>query len=314
MFLPSLLAFLALVSLVGPLGLGPCWLYWHWMWQRRHWDQPHFYGKKRPAPSVAPPSNARKPDWVRRFTLYMAVFGKSCREIEALFNRRHGATITIGKTWVAEFVKAHAQEIADRRRAMRRRLPWPFAIGHTWAMDLTFLVNEQGLSFAMLGILDHGSRRVLCLKQLPRKCTLALLGHLLLAMSRCGIPAAIQTDNESMFTSALWRMTLASLRIRHRRSALGCPWQNGRIERLFGTLKPLLRDIKPRTAKALRITLKEFAWFYNHVRVHQNLKGLTPMEAWHGKTLAEVQHAQAARPGRWVQALGGRLSGYHLRC
>lgn len=27
-------------------------------------------------------------------------------------------------------------------------------------------------------------------------------------------------------------------------------------------------------------------WFYNHVRVHQNLAGLTPMEAWHGCTVA----------------------------
>ncbi len=82
----------------------------------------------------------------------------------------------------------------------------------------------------------------------------------------------------------------------------------------FLLLRSFLNDYVQFTAKALRITLKEFTWFYNHVRVHQNLKGLTPMEAWHGKTLADVQRAQAARPGRWVQALGGRLSGYHLRC
>ena len=79
-------------------------------------------------------------------------------------------------------------------------------------------------------------------------------------------------------------------------------------------MKPLLKAIRPGTAKVLRQTLAEFTWFYNHVRVHQNLQGLTPMEAWHGKTLADVQRAHANSAGRWVQAMQGRLTGYYLRC
>ncbi|MDP9933512.1 integrase core domain-containing protein [Variovorax paradoxus] len=215
---------------------------------------------------------------------------------------------------MAEYIKAHALEIAERRRAMRRRPPRFFAVGHTWALDLTFVVNAQGFTFAMLGILDHGSRRLLCLKQLPRKCTLTLLGHLLLTMARCGVPAVIRTDNESMFASTLWRLVLAALGVCHRRSRPGCPWQNGRIERLFGTLKPLLRAIKPNSVMALKAALAEFSWFYNHVRVHQNLKGLTPMEAWHGRTLADVQRAHTHGTGRWVPALEEHLTGHYVRC
>lgn len=79
-------------------------------------------------------------------------------------------------------------------------------------------------------------------------------------------------------------------------------------------MEPLLKSIKPKTAKALRQTLAEFTWFYNHVRVHQNLKGLTPMEAWNGKTLADVQQAHAHGTARWMQALEGRLTGYYVRC
>lgn len=83
---------------------------------------------------------------------------------------------------------------------------------------------------------------------------------------------------------------------------------------MFGTLKPLLHSLNPRTSKALRQALCEFNWFYNHVRVHQNLRGLTPEEAWRGKALADVQQAHAEGKGQWVQALAGRMVGQHVRC
>jgi len=34
--------------------------------------------------------------------------------------------------------------------------------------------------------------------------------------------------------------------------------------------------------EALNGVLSEFRFFYNHVRPHQNLAGLTPAEAWAG--------------------------------
>ena len=56
------------------------------------------------------------------------------------------------------------------------------------------------------------------------------------------------------------------------------------------------------------------ARYYNEVRVHQNLKGLTPMEAWQGRTLAEVQQMRATQAGQWVIALDGLMVGCHVRC
>lgn len=311
---------LVLLSLLCPSGMAVCWFQWRWIWSRRRLGSRHRRSsaagatRQRLQSSAALPKNTRKPAWVRRRVLRLAIFGKSCRAIEQMFNREHGAYMTVGHSWVAEYIQKHAAEIAERRKAMRRCPPRFLAVGHTWALDLTFMVNAQGFTFAMLGIIDHGSRRLLCLKHLPRKCTLALLGHLFLTMARCGVPAVIRTDNESMFASTMWRTVLAALGICHRRSQPGCPWQNGRIERLFCTLKPLLKSIKPNTAKALRAALKEFSWFYNHVRVHQNLQGLTPMEAWNGRTLADVQQAHMQGHGRWVQALDGHLTGYYVRC
>jgi hypothetical protein len=190
---------------------------------------------------------------------------------------------------------------------MRQTLPIPLAVNHTWALDLSFCANAQGALYTMPGIIDHGSHRLLCLKPLPRKCTLTLLGYLFLTMARFGVPAVVRTDNEGMFKSALWKAGLKALNIRHRHGAPYCPWHNGRIERLFGTLKPLLKKITPVSTKALRKTLNEFIWFYNEVRVHQNFNGRTPVEVWQGKTLTEIQQIQATQPGQWVAALDGLM-------
>jgi len=154
--------------------------------------------------------------------------------------------------------------MGSRLRRCGGRLPPAFsAVGHTWALDLTFWVSPNGL------------------------------------LAQYGLPTAIRTDNEAMFTSQLWGVALKALGILHHRAPPGQPWRNGRIERLFGTLKPLLRKIKPTSVAVLQNALAEFIHFYNHVRPHQNLAGLTPLEAWQGKCLADVQqvHTQAQGNG-----------------
>jgi transposase InsO family protein len=293
---------------------------WHWCASLRARRKPVMRRRaktRQTLPAEDPQIQAqprRKPEWVVRTVIRLGIHRLTCRSIATNFNRRYGQHITIGKTWTNNVLRTHAHEIDYKRRLMRRTPPLPFPINHTWAIDLTFYTSPEGVFYTMLGIIDHGSRRLMCLKQLPRKCTLILLGHLFLTMARFGIPAVIRTDNESMFRSALWKAALKALSIQHRRGAPYCPWLNGRIERLFGTFKPWLRKARPRTANALRRVLSEFTWFYNEVRTHQNLNGLTPMEAWQGKTLADIQHTQATQPGQWVSALDGLMIGYHVRC
>jgi len=190
---------------------------------------------------------------VHQQVIYLAVHLTSCRKVTHAFNRQHGEYASVGKSWVAEFIKERACEIAERRRAMRRQRPAFFEVGHTWALDLTFVVSPNGFTFTVLGIL-------------------------------------------------------------HRRGPPGQPWRNGRIERLFGTLKPLLHKIRPTGMAVLQNALTGFCRFYNQVRPHQNLGGLTPAEAWQGKSLADVQQAHTQAQGQWVQALDGLLMGYHIRC
>jgi putative transposase len=252
---------------------------------------------------------------VHKKVAYLAAHLHSCRAIAVAFNLWHGHEITVGKTWVWEFAKKHAAEIDALRRERKRRRPPLISTGHTWALDLTYFVSPSGSTFTVLGILDAGSRKLLRLVVLPRKCAFTLLGHMMLAFAEHGSPYAIRTDNESMFTGAVWRTTLQALAIAHRRGPPGQPWRNGRIERLFGTLKAALLDAWSATSEGLQSQLDEFAKFYNEVRPHQALDGLTPAQAWDGVTLAHVREELADRQGQgdWVEALEGRLVAFHLR-
>lgn len=73
------------------------------------------------------------------------------------------------------------------------------------------------------------------------------------------------------------------LNIRHQKSELHCPWQNGRIERLFGTLKQKLDRISVSGIIDLNTALCEFRFWYNAVGPHQHLFGRTPAEVWAGR-------------------------------
>ena len=256
-------------------------------------------------------SNSRKPEWVRQIVIGLAAHRLSCRRIADDFNRQHGRRVTIGKTWASEIMKSCAEQIQAIRRGAHNVVPPPMEPNKIWALDMSCWRTADGRMQMILGILDHGSRALMRLHVIPRKCAWTLLGHLCLAIAEHGRPAALRADNEGMFRSRLWVLALALVNIRRQCIKVKRPWQNGRIERLFGTLKPLLRKLQPANVVELRQALGEFARFYNHVRVHLHLHGRTPMEVRHGDTPQRV--CSRAGNGRWVSAMKGLLIGYHLR-
>ncbi len=116
-------------------------------------------------------------------------------------------------------------------------------------MDLTGKTDTQNKLHNILGIIDHGSRNCLCLKGLKSKASITLLRYLLDMIEHYGKPKIIRTDNEAVFTLRLFRFGLSWLNIKHQKVDKGCPWQNGRVERFFGTLKEKLNqwDVDSRT-------------------------------------------------------------------
>lgn len=254
-----------------------------------------------------------KPAWVTdeiiRLKALMPEAG--CRRIASTFNRLHlpRRGMSVSKSYVAAVVRVHQVDILRRRREIKHRVPRPQPRNLTWGLDLTGKQDGMGEVHSILGLLDHGSRRLLALCLCPRRNALTLLGHLFLAMGRHGMPRWIRTDNDAVFTSRVFRWGLGLVGVRQQRSDPGCPWQNGRIERLFGTLKQHLDRVGVCSGAALSSLLDEFGLWYNHVRPHQHLNGATPMEAWQGID----PYRLPLKGAHWVSFWEGRLTGYWLR-
>lgn len=265
-----------------------------------------------PAPSV---HSRRKPEWVVHEVLRLKVLmgNTGCRTVAHTFNQLHGhRQLTVGKTYVAQCIRANQYALACLRAEMRAKRPADVVVNAVWAMDLTFYGDAQGEQQIALGVLDHGSRLVTGLHTLLNKRSWTLLGHLCLAIGRYGKPRRIRTDSEVIFTSFVFTTFLKLVGIGHQRIKTCAPWQNGRMERLFGTLKPLLRQLVIPTRAALQAALDEFTLFYNHVRPHQNLGGLTPAQKCNGLSSVDLRQTPPKR-SVLVQALDGLLVGYYTR-
>ena len=227
--------------------------------------------------------NAPKPPWVVKEVLKLKAFSnEGCRSVTYMFNRRYSGSrnMTVSKTYVAYTIKKHQYEIQVLRRKIKHKRPRNIPINKIWAMDLTFLTNRSKSQVPILGIIDHQSRLSLKLSQLQTKSTINILRALFDAIELFGKPESIRIDNESMFTSRLFRLSCWLLGIKHQKTDKGCPWQNGRIERFFGTFKSKLKLLPENISFDIQRLLTEYRCWYNHLRPHDYLDGSTPTEVF----------------------------------
>lgn len=255
----------------------------------------------------------QKPDWLKheiiRLKAHMPQAG--CRTIADICNRRFAASrkITVGKTYVHETLQRHAYEVLILCRNLKQAKPKSVPRNLIWGIDLTGKTDAHKSLHSIFGIIDHGSRALLHLQALQDKSSQMLIACITEIIRIHGKPKVIRTDNESIFTSKTFRIELKKLGIRHQSTTPGCPWQNGRIERLFGTLKQVLDCWIVSGIAQLNRDLDTFRYWYNHIRPHQNLDGRTPVEAWNGIEL----YVKPVKQELWFEAWDGLLSGYHLR-
>jgi putative transposase len=116
----------------------------------------------------------------------------------------------------------------------------------------------------------------------------------------------LRTDNEPPFRSWFWRVSLALIGIRAHRTRPFSPWENGRIERFFGTLKRSLRAAADHGYDFgdLGVEMTRFRAWYNFLRPHQHLDGRTPADAWEGRTV------RVGGGSKLYQDWGGALRGF----
>ena len=76
------------------------------------------------------------------------------------------------------------------------------------------------------------------------------------------------------------------LGIKRQTTQIASPWQNGKIERLFGMIKQAFNSLVFTTTQSLGSGLKEFHFFYNYIQLYQNLEYNTPANVWDSKSMA----------------------------
>ena len=248
----------------------------------------------------------QKPFWVQDELIYLKIHLSKygCRKIAQSFNRKFADTnITVSKSYVYNVIKTNSYEIIKQRKKLKNKIPRKIDNNRIWSIDLTTIKERQ-----VLGVIDGGSRALLTLKHLKDKRTINIIRALLNTIELYGKPKVIHSDNEIVFTSKLMSMVLYILGIRHQITQIASPWQNGKIERLFLTMKESFQDIIFPTTKSLETGLKEFHFFYNHIRPHQHLNYLTPNEAWSNKPMANSKTHEAI----YFNALCGNVAGFYF--
>ncbi len=265
-----------------------------------------------------------KPEWLREEILRLKAHmpDAGCRTITNIINRRFATTrkVTVGKTFVHKLLQQNRYEIESLRRHLKHRPPAVTPHNHIWGIDFTGKTDAQGRLYYLLGIVDHGSRKLLHLQPVNDKTPDTVLTCIQATIKTYGQPRSLRPDNEDTFTCPAFRIGLKQLGIRHQRTTPGCPWQNGRIERLFGTLKQKLDQLEylplPLVGEGLGVRaqlnhdLNIFCHWYNSIRPHQNLGGQTPDEAWRGIN----PYKTSPRSEHWFTAWEGLLTGVELRC
>jgi len=280
-----------------------------WLWFRfavpKAWDN---YGNMKSSQAVRFPRRPSKPEWVRKKVVRLKALmpEAGCRSIAHAFNRLHERKgMTVGKSYVNEVVRKHRYEIQVLRRRIKHKRPRSVPHNLVWGVDLTGKTDASGRLHNIFGIIEHQSRASLMLASLADKASITLLECIIAAIKRYGKPQYIRTDNEAIFTSRLFRFGLWLLGIKHQRTEVACPWQNGKVERFFGTLKEKLNQWEVTSHEELAHSLHLFRFWYNHVRPHDYLDGATTAEVWSGKK-------DNPDRAKWFEAWDGLLTGYWL--
>jgi putative transposase len=256
----------------------------------------------------------RKPDWVREGVLQLAreLPAAGYRTIADCFNLQQAALceddgdapMAVSKSYVAKLVMANRLALSAARASALARRARVGEIQTTWGLDMTGLPMADGSSVQVFGVIDHGSRAVLHLEPVGHYNSLILLGKLLITMGTVGKPLAIRNDNASVFKTWTFRSLLKVIGVKQQFTDVGSPWQNGRIERFWRTLKrelqtvtaysvqnslPIQTRMKFASLQTMEGLLELFRFSYNAYRPHQSLHGQTPASVWNGQVQQRAQ-------------------------
>jgi transposase InsO family protein len=145
-----------------------------------------------------------------------------------------------------------------------------------WVQDFTYLWVDRQYHYLAV-VLDLKTRQVLGWKLGLRHTSNLTYTALLDALSRHAVPAILHSDQGSEYLSYKHQEICQRLGITLSASTKASPWQNGYMERFFGTLKDELPPlVQLKTTEQLHEAIALTMHYYNHLRRHSALNNMSP--------------------------------------
>ncbi len=160
---------------------------------------------------------------------------------------------------------------------------WLTFLGHSkdslWSLDLFRCESLLLRSHWVMVVMDQYTRRIVGFAVhagvLDGPTICRMLNRIVAAVTNH--PTALSTDHDPLFEFHRWKANLRILEIAEIKSVPLVPLSHPFIERLIGTVRRELLDQVPFWhADDLERKLRHFRDYYNEVRVHQSLRGITP--------------------------------------
>ena len=149
-----------------------------------------------------------------------------------------------------------------------------------WSIDITYIKMKRRHMY-LTAIIDWYSRMIVGWKLSDTLETAPVLEVVQEAVERHGVPAIINSDQGSQFTSDDYKELLKSLHIRQSMDGKSRWADNIMIERWFRSLKTEKIYIEEYTTeRELRACIAAFINQYNNVRPHESLDNVTPASVY----------------------------------
>ena len=205
--------------------------------------------------------------------------------------------IRVGRLQVATLMKKMAIAAISRRRNTSKPAPghrvYPYLLrrlavtrpNQVWATDITYIPMARGFVY-LVAIVDWFSRRVLAWRVAITLEVDFCVEALEEALARFGKPAIFNSDQGSQFTSAAFTGVLEREKIAISMDGRGCWRDNVFVERLWRSVK--YEEVYLHAYASVpeaRSGIGRYFDFYNRVRPHSSLGGLTPDQIYFDQPL-----------------------------
>jgi len=174
-----------------------------------------------------------------------------------------------------------------------------------WQMDLkAALRSPDGRKVYPVGILDDNSRFLVGLWLVPDQSDERILACWIAAAREYGLPHQTLTDHGAQFgmdnqESSAFRTYLTACGVRHIQGRVKHPQTQGKIERLWRTLKvEVLTTLDLAAPETWPPILERWRHQYNHVRPHESLADQPPVTRYRPSDRPFIEPDRTERIGR----------------